>query len=181
MSAAPVKNSAAVAHELVEGARAHRERAERVREARVLGRRKREVRQPQLAQAAQPLHRPADRAGAPRASIELDEVMDRIEDALHRRARFRRDGGAPRAGAGIGNARRRTKRCAGAIRSRRRSREIHARIDIARVHRRNTFRCASAGTIWSACARFTARRRRRFTCTRIAGSSSASAAAPAAT
>ena len=48
---------ATVAHQLVECARAHCERAERVREARMLGGRKREVREAQLPQAAQTLHR----------------------------------------------------------------------------------------------------------------------------
>ncbi len=46
-----------VARQLVEGARAHRERSQRVAEARMFGRGKREIREPELAQTAQPLHR----------------------------------------------------------------------------------------------------------------------------
>ncbi len=44
------------AEQLVEGTSAHRERAERMREPRVLRGRKREVRQAELPQTAQPLH-----------------------------------------------------------------------------------------------------------------------------
>ena len=73
---------APVAHELLERARADRERAQRVRETRMFGRGKGEIRQPQLAQPAQALH---DRKiEQPRlGGGELDKVMDRVENALH--------------------------------------------------------------------------------------------------
>ena len=73
---------APVAHELLERARADRERAQRVRETRMLGRGKGKIRQPQLAQPAQALH---DRKiEEPRLGAgELDKMVNRVENALH--------------------------------------------------------------------------------------------------
>jgi hypothetical protein len=68
----------------VERARADRQRAERMRETRVLGRRKRQVCQAELAQPPQALD---GRRGEQRdfACVELDEVVDRVVDALRAR------------------------------------------------------------------------------------------------
>jgi len=82
-----LKVAVVVTPQRLEHAVAGRERAQCVGEARVLGRRKGEVREPDLAQPAQPLQRRAVDQGH-LGIVELDEVVDRIEDALH-------DGSAP--------------------------------------------------------------------------------------
>jgi len=51
------KQAGRMAGQLVVGARAHRERSQRVAEARMLGGRKRKVCEPKLSQPAQSLHR----------------------------------------------------------------------------------------------------------------------------
>lgn len=63
-------------------ARSDGQRAQGVREARMLGRGERKKCKTQLAQAAQALHR-RQVEQARFARVEFDEVMDRIEDALH--------------------------------------------------------------------------------------------------
>src|SRR5579872_6212242 len=66
----------------LDGTGTHRQGAERVREARMLGRRKGEIRKSQLTKASQPLERRAVHQGD-LGLRQLDEPVDRVEYPLH--------------------------------------------------------------------------------------------------
>ena len=71
------------ARQLIERARSHCERTERMRESRMFGRRERKVGEAELTQTPQALHR--RQIEQPRlGGLELDEVMYRVEYTLQR-------------------------------------------------------------------------------------------------